>query len=460
MITRVVRYVYQSLSSVLRREEKKRHESMLNAARRMIFVRDLNHLMKLIVRVLTKKARLSFARVYLFDRRLQNFICLASYGMSSNEAKVPFPDDSALVKCIRKMARPIRFEDLTDTKGVDTHNALNEMKSLEAALIVPSFIRNRLLGFVVLGRKLSGRRYSKNDLNFFSILAEQTALAIENCLFIKEFEDQQTHFFQVAKMADLGTMAAGIGHQINNRFNVIRLGMESALMIEISKLREFFKDKDSGFGDPLVESLTDTCQKVIANAEHGGEIVKRLLDFSRLSVGFRVLDVGDIVESTVRLWKCKRDLSGIDFKVEVSNHVAMIKGNFSEVEEILFNLLDNAADAIVVKGDAIKLGTIEPAKVVPFFISLSADNVERNQKKYVKISISENGIGMDKETQKKVFVPFFTTKASSLKGTGLGLYIIRKMVDAHRGMIEIESEYGEGTTFFVYLPFASDKVIF
>ena len=61
---------------------------------------------------------------------------------------------------------------------------------------------------------------------------------------------------------------------------------------------------------------------------------------------------------------------------------------------------------------------------------------------------------MDEETQKRIFVPFFTLKATAIKGTGLGLYIIRRMVDAHQGRIKVESEYGKGTTFHIFLPSA------
>ncbi|HOG24041.1 MAG TPA: ATP-binding protein, partial [Candidatus Omnitrophota bacterium] len=66
--------------------------------------------------------------------------------------------------------------------------------------------------------------------------------------------------------------------------------------------------------------------------------------------------------------------------------------------------------------------------------------------------IADSGLGMPEEVRKQVFVPFFTTKATAIKGTGLGLYVIRKMVDAHQGEIELESVYGEGTTFRIFLP--------
>jgi signal transduction histidine kinase len=133
-----------------------------------------------------------------------------------------------------------------------------------------------------------------------------------------------------------------------------------------------------------------------------------------------------------------------------------IKGNFSEIEEVLFNMLDNAADAIKMKEEAFRFGNLPKS---PDWekgsIWLKAENSELDGKPHVLITVSENGIGMDEETQKRIFVPFFTTKATAIKGTGLGLYIIRRMVDAHQGRIKIESEHGKGTTFYIYLPAAS-----
>ena len=72
-------------------------------------------------------------------------------------------------------------------------------------------------------------------------------------------------------------------------------------------------------------------------------------------------------------------------------------------------------------------------------------------KRYVELAIADNGLGMTTESKKQVFVPFFTTKGAN-KGTGLGLYIIRRMVDAHHGEIFMESEYGKGTTFHILIP--------
>ena len=122
---------------------------------------------------------------------------------------------------------------------------IQEMEKLDAAVVVPSFVQDQLLGFVVLGDKKSKRLYTESDLDTLATLANQAALAIENCIFIANFEHQQAHFFQTAKMADLGTMASGIGDQVNNRFNITKGGAELMLLSSIPRLERYLKDMNA-----------------------------------------------------------------------------------------------------------------------------------------------------------------------------------------------------------------------
>ena len=345
------------------------------------------------------------------------------------------------------------LEEIRAQGPVTSGEIIQEMEKLDAAVIVPSFVQDRLLGFVVLGDKKSKRLYTESDLDTLSTLANQAALAIENCIFLTEFEQQQAHFFQAAKMADLGTMAAGIAHQINNRFAVIKLGVESAHMTELKKLTKFFQE-NSSFPDQrkMVEALDGVCSRVMKSSDHGSEIVKRLLSFSRLSEGFQPVMIRELTSTCIRLWECKRTLSEIDFRDEIPDGLVKVYGNFSELEEILFNLLDNAFDAIKMKEEAWKLGTLEkPSNPERGRIILSAKEILRHKRRGVELVITDNGIGMSDADKQKIFVPFFTTKGAD-KGTGLGLYVIRKMVEAHKGDIELESARGEGTTFRIFIP--------
>ncbi|HOE68683.1 MAG TPA: ATP-binding protein [Candidatus Omnitrophota bacterium] len=437
---------------VLLREQKAYQQTLLQASRGMTLIKDLEHLLKLTVHILTKTVKITHVRIFLWDNEAKHYVCRARRGNGLDDVERPLGEESPLIVYLRETEGPVLPEEARTNAALGAA-AAREMESLGAALVVPSFVRDRLLGFVALGSKRSNRLYTEGDLDILATLANQAALAIENCFFLAEFESQQVHLFQAAKMADLGTMASGIGHQMNNRFNVIKLGAESAMMVELPKIRKHLEANDPAAALKLTESLLNTCRKISKNAAHGGEIVKRLLDFSRLSKELKAMDVKEAMENSVRLWECKHDLREIDFVMSPAPDLKRIKGNFSEIEEVLFNLLDNAADAIAMKEEAFRLGTLaKPEGWEKGSIRFEAENAELNGKPHVRILVRDNGIGMDAETQGKLFVPFFTLKATAVKGTGLGLYIIRKMIDAHQGHIQLESVPGEGTVFSVFLP--------
>lgn len=440
--------------ALLLKEQKVYQQTLLQASRGMTLIKDLDHLLKLIVHILCKAVRITHACVFLWDDDTKQFLNRAVRGTLCLKNGEVIEDDAALIRKLRSGREPLMLETIR-SHASPGEKVLEEMEALGAAVVVPSFVQERLIGFVVLGPKRSKQSYSEGDLDILMTLANQAALAIENCIFLAEFERQQAHFFQAAKMADLGTMASGIGHQMNNRFNVIKLGAESALMMELVKLKQYFDAEGRESGRKLVEGLSDTCQKIAKNAEYGGEIVKRLLDFSRLAQGFKQMDVREAIDSTVRLWECKHDLREIGFQTDIAAGLSKIRGNFGEIEEILFNLLDNAIDAIKMKEVAFDLGNLpRPGDYQKGSIWLKAENSEMDGRPQVLITVRDSGIGMDAEAQKKIFVPFFTMKATAVKGTGFGLYIIRRMVDAHEGRIEVESAYGKGTTFSIYLPAA------
>jgi two-component system nitrogen regulation sensor histidine kinase GlnL len=449
-------YIYSKLrlkvENRMLREQRAYQQTLLQASRGMTLVKDMDKLLKLIVHILTKTVKITHARIFLWDPDRKRYESRAVRGASRQGGVSVVDEDSELVRRLREGKQALVLEEL-QSQSLASETIIKEMIAHGAALIIPSFIQDRLLGFLVLGEKKSKQLYTESDLDILKTLANQAALAIENCIFLTEFEHQQAHFFQAAKMADLGTMASGIAHQVNNRFNVIKLGAESALMVDFPRIEKQMAANNLEGIRPLIGSLESVYRKIAKNADHGGEIVRRLLDFSRLSEGFGPVNIGDIVASCVRLWECKHPVYDTDLRIEIPGGLARIHGNSGEIEEVLFNLLDNAYDAIKMKEEAWECGKLEkPEHPAKGRITLSAREALRHGRRYVEVTIADSGLGMPEEVRKQVFVPFFTTKATAIKGTGLGLYVIRKMVDAHQGEIELESVYGEGTTFRIFLP--------
>jgi len=113
------------------------------------------------------------------------------------------------------------------------------------------------------------------------------------------------------------------------------------------------------------------------------------------------------------------------------------------LQDCFYNLIDNAFDAI---RDAVVKKVKPETHAGEVIVTLQ----QKNQ--MFTIQVSDNGIGLTKENQRKLFTPYFTTKASSGKGSGLGLYVIRDFIEMHKGTVGCDSEYGKGTTFIVKIP--------
>ena len=438
--------------ALLSKEQKAYQQTLLQASKGMTLIKDLNRLLTLIVHILTKTIRITHARIFLSDNEGKQFICKAARGDHHKQGSDVVSETAALIQHIRETKEALILEEIRAQGAISlklSDEVIREMEKLDAAVVVPSFVQDRLLGFVVLGDKKSKRLYTESDLDTLATLANQAALAIENCIFLSEFENQQIHFFQTAKMADLGTMASGISHQVNNRFNTIGAGAEFTSMIDLKTLRTLMERDNLPQLKPVIESLEDTIKKIRDDAMKGGEIATNLLRFSKKSEGFQAVDLDKAVQTCIRLWGCKRDLSLIDFENKVSQDLPKIRGNFSQVEEVLFNLLDNAYDATLMKKESWELGKrAKPEGEWKGKVSVSARPLQREDKGYLEITIQDNGIGMDTTTRQHIFLPFFTTKGAN-KGTGLGLYVMKRIVEAHEGEIQVDSEDGVGTTFRV-----------
>jgi len=175
-------------------------------------------------------------------------------------------------------------------------------------------------------------------------------------------------------------------------------------------------------------------------------MVSQLLGFARkgefLALPMNLNDaLRDAIELVERVMKKKE----IEIKKEFSNELPVIKGDSSQIEQVIVNLLMNAGDAIT-HGGTITVSTI-------------TKKIERNDNRYPLLTpgtyaclrISDTGTGIPKEIMDKIFDPFFTTKAPG-KGTGLGLAMVYGIVREHQGIIDVESQMGKGTTFVVYLP--------
>ena len=235
----------------------------------------------------------------------------------------------------------------------------------------------------------------------------------------KELQDTHVRLLQSEKMASLGSLAAGVAHEINNPLG--------GILIYASLLMEDFETSK----DPRVQDL----QKIVEEATRCKEIVKSLLEFGRQTDSrFEPIDINKAILDG--LFFLEKQVLFHDIKIikRLDQTLPFIEGDANQIKQVFMNMMVNAAEAMSEEGGAFTITTGSASDRSSIFISFQ-----------------DEGTGIPAEIQSKIFDPFFTTKGIG-KGTGLGLSTSYGIIQSHHGNIDVTSSPGKSTTFTIYLP--------
>jgi two-component system NtrC family sensor kinase len=438
-------YISRRAEERLLKEQRRYQNTLKQASLGMTRIRNLRRLLDLITHIITKTVRISYAAIYLYDKQADKYVLQ----VSRDKGRISIPNlnsDNPLVAWIMVKREPLVYEEvkrqLEDTNDATYRHLEENMRLLNASVVIPSLLEDKFLGFIVLGDKLSGQIYTPDDLNVFQVLASQAALAIENAQFYEETQKMQEQIAQAEKMATIGTMADGLSHQINNRFYALSLiagdTIDTIKVTDTSKCTPEVKE--------MLDSINHALGRIQTNVMQGGEVVKGILKYTRKGdESFGALTLDQILDGTLEMVQYKVKLSEIDLMRDYPKDIPRIKGNLVQLQEAFFNFIDNAYDAIVERRTTLKEDGYRGK------ITVSAQQKDSA----LGIVVEDNGMGIKDDNLNKIFTPFFTTKTSARRGTGLGLYVIRRIItDTHKGKIALESSYGFGTRFILELPIA------
>ena len=238
----------------------------------------------------------------------------------------------------------------------------------------------------------------------------------------------ELQLWQAQKMESIGTLASGVAHDFNNILGII-LGYASLLIqkpVDSLKLH--------AYADSIVKA-----------ADRGAALVRQILTFARKSeFKLEKVDVNSIIGELAKMLG-ETFPKTISLSLQLEKALPALSIDRTQLHQALLNLCVNARDAMSERG------SITIATRLVLGDAMGSRFAAAYGRKFVEISVSDTGSGMDEATRTRIFEPFFTTKEIG-KGTGLGLAVVFGVVQEHQGFVDVESEIGQGSTFHVYLP--------
>jgi signal transduction histidine kinase len=257
---------------------------------------------------------------------------------------------------------------------------------------------------------LPGRRYKDEFTNL--------ALAINSMM--SELLRRQEILVESHKMKALGTLTAGVAHQLNNPLSNISTSCQILMEELAEEIPEYYRE--------LLKSIEDQVLR-------GRDIVRALLEFSReREFELKPFDVREIVKDTVKLVRGELP-HDVEIRMEIPEEV-VVDLDKARIQQALLNLIMNGIQAMEEGGILTIRGSIDPGL------------------RKATLEVADTGVGIHEEALTRVFDPFFTTKEEG-KGTGLGLSLVYNIIEHHRGHISVQSDVGKGSKFIIDLPLKS-----
>ena len=340
---------------------------------------------------------------YLFQKKYDYKALLRTF---ATEVLTVLELDRLIALTEEKLAEIMK---LTYCKMIISDNA--DIKT-DAFLKVPIVMNNREIGLLMLGRKKSDEEYTQDDMIILQSLSKALAIAISNANLVDELTRAQSRIAEKDRMATLGTLAAGMAHEIRNPITAIRV------------FSEYVPDRADD------AEFTAKYRNIIANeVDRIDHIIQTLIDFSgeEATADTEAVALGEVIDELLVLLETNQGIDGrIKMVKDIPVNIPRIRVNRKELDEILLNLTENAVHAIEGEGQ----------------ITFKAEE----KGGLVELAIIDTGCGMSEDTVKNIFNPFFTTKA---KGFGLGLFVVNQLVKRNGGNISVKSIAGKGTIFFL-----------
>ncbi len=394
---------------------------------------NLRNILQKCAESLVKSLDAAFARIWTFNKETNMLELQSSAGIYTHidgqHSRIPV--GMFKVGLIAEERKPI----LTNSVIGDPHIHEQEWAKQEGMVSFagyPLIVDDRLVGVMAI---FAQKPLPEVTFKALATVSDSIALGIERKQIEEEQKNLREQLYYSQKLESVGTLAGGVAHDFNNILAII-IGYGNLL------------EKSVGKGNPSRIYI----QKILKSAERATNLVQGLLVFSRKQESCQKPASISRILLTVNNLLLRLIGENIVLDIAPANKDCVVMVDCGQMEQVLINLATNARDAmpnggkLIIRADIMELGS-------EFIRTHGYGEIGA----YVRISVTDTGMGMDKETQRRIFQPFFTTKEVG-KGTGLGLSIVYGIIKQHGGYINVESEPGKGATFRIYLPLIKSTV--
>ena len=396
------------------------------ASQALTSILDVDELVLRLRRIVTDQMQVERMDVWLAGGDGGAFRCVGARGAALDDA-------AALVRHLAAHPhRPVHVA-LGRMGGRVAVEALADMVAIGAVLAVPLALEQRLVGFLTLGEKRSGRFYSTEDLDLLRTLANQAAVAVQNARAYRalaqtnrELRAARDQLVEAERLAAIGELSAAVAHGIRNPLAGIKTAAELAV-------------RDAGPDDPLRESFVD----ILGEADALESRISELLDFARpFAPNYTSNDVNEVVQGSLHLLRRQIGEHRITVDAAYADGLPPHEFDAAQIEQVCLALVTNAIEAMPT-GGTLRVRT-----------ALGAEDRTDGDGGALVLTVGDTGHGIPAEQLPHVFRLFYTRKA---RGTGVGLATVKRIVDGHHGRIAVASTPGEGTVFTITLPLHPER---
>jgi signal transduction histidine kinase len=397
---------------------------LLDVGRTIAGSLELNEVLALACTSLTEMIHAATAFMVLLDEPTQTLHIVACSNPKvferTRDVRIGLGDTSMTAECVRT-CRPVIVNDTRESTVVSPR--MMRLLSETAAFAVPLIARSGAIGAILIDDMSGPREWTRKEIEGATAIAQQLSVAVVNARLYAdlrasyaEISRAQEELVRAERLAALGEMAAVVAHEVRNPLAVVTNAVGSLQ-----------RTASSGQDATLLTMIREEVERI-------GRIVRDLLDFARPGVpDLRQESLGEIIEGAIEAVTAAKLAAGVDMHVSVPADLPTICVDRRLVHQALVNLVLNAVQAMPQGGR----------------LDVTVSRSDGAGRHALRVEVRDYGAGIEDSARARLFEPFFTTKPL---GTGLGLAVVKRVAEAHGGVVRVNAVPGPGATFALELP--------